>query len=91
MEILIERWPLGVILAGIRKHPRGEVSSKMKQLSAEEQKKALAEYMYLSFFNRTLRDKGLITQKEYQELQTQFLTRKPLPKKQSFQSYEMEM
>ena len=62
----------------------------MKQLSTEEQKKALAEYMYLSFFNRTLRDKGLITQKEYQALQTQFLTRKPLPKMKS-QSFELEM
>ena len=62
----------------------------MKQLSAEEQKKALAEYLWLSYFNKELRDKGMITQKEYQALQTQFLTRKPLPKIKS-QSYEMEL
>lgn len=62
----------------------------MKQLSAEEQKRATAEYLYLSYFNRTLRDKGLITQKEYQALQTQFLTRTP-PKKQPPRSYEMEL
>ena len=63
---------------------------KMKQLSAEEQKKALAEYLWLSYFNKELRDKGMITQKEYQALQTQFLTRKPLPKMKS-QFYEMEL
>lgn len=62
----------------------------MKQQSADDEKRALAEYMYLSFFNRTLRDKGMITQKEYQALQTQFLTRKPLPKVKS-QSFDMEM
>lgn len=63
----------------------------MKQLSAEEQKRAMAEYLWLSYFNRTLRDKGLITQKEYQTLQTQFMTRKQLPKKQPPRPYEMEM
>ena len=62
----------------------------MKQSSAEEQKKALAEYLWLSYFNRTLRDKGMVTQKQYQTIQTQLLTRKPLPKMKS-QSYEMEL
>ena len=62
----------------------------MKQLPTEEQKTALREYLWLSYFNRTLRDKGLITQREYQTLQSQFLQRKPLPKKKP-QSFEMGM
>ena len=62
----------------------------MKQLSNEDEKRALSEYMWLSYFNRTLRDKGLITQKEYQALQSQFLTRKVSQKIKS-QSYGMEM
>ena len=63
----------------------------MKQLSLDEQKKAVAEYLWLSYFNRTLRDQGMITQKEYQALQTQFQTRKPLGKKQASRTFEMEM
>lgn len=62
----------------------------MKQLSNEDEKRALSEYMWLSYFNRTLRDKGLITQKEYQALQSQFLARKVSQKIKS-QSYGMEM
>ena len=62
----------------------------MKPLSTDDEKKALAEYFWLSYFNRTLRDKGMITQKEYQTLQTQFLQRKKLEKTKQ-QSFEMEM
>ena len=63
----------------------------MKQQSADDEKRALAEYLWLSYFNRTLRDKGMITQGEYQKMQGELLTRKPLPKKQKSQSFEMEM
>ena len=63
----------------------------MKQQSADDEKRALAEYLWLSYFNQTLRDKGMITQGEYQKMQGELLTRKPLPKKQKSQSFEMEM
>ena len=63
----------------------------MKQQSADDEKRALAEYLWLSYFNRTLRDKGMITQGEYQKMQGELLTRKPLPQKQKSQSFEMEM
>ena len=63
----------------------------MKQQSADDEKRALAEYLWLSFFNRTLRDKGMITQGEYQKMQGELLTREPLLQKQKSQSFEMEM
>ena len=62
----------------------------MKQQVSEDGKKALAEFLWLSYFNRTLRDEGIISQKEYQALQTQFLTRKPLPKAK-MRPFEMEI
>ena len=92
MGMILRDGPLGPSWLGYDGNFReGEVIWKMKQLSVEEQKRAVAEYLWLSYFNRTLRDKGLITQREYQILQTQFLTRKPLPKKQPSRSNEMEM
>lgn len=63
----------------------------MKQLSVDEQKRARAEYLWLSYFNHTLLDKGIISQQEFYKIQTQLLTRKPLGEKASSQSYEMEM
>ena len=73
-----------------RKLPRRRGELEMKQLSAEEEKKALAEYLWLSYFNKELRDRGMISQKDYHRLQTQFLTRKPLPKMKA-QSHGMEL
>jgi len=62
----------------------------MKQLSNEDEKRALSEYMWLSYFNHTLRDKGLISQKQYQALQSQFLSRTVSPKTKT-RTQEMEM
>ena len=64
----------------------------MKQLSAEEQKKALAEEMYLRYFNDYLYRQGVISKTAHDKMTVEIMHRgkKPLPKMKS-QSFEMEM
>ena len=64
----------------------------MKELSAEEQRKALAEEMYLRFFNDYLYRQGVISKTAHDKMTVEIMHRgkKPLPKVKS-QSFEMEM
>jgi hypothetical protein len=49
----------------------------MSSNSPFESKKALAEQMWLSYFNRTLFEKGLITETQRNRMQNMINTRKP--------------
>ena len=49
----------------------------MSSNSPFESKKTLAEQMWLSYFNRTLFEKGLITETQRNRMQNMINTRKP--------------
>lgn len=49
----------------------------MSGTNTNEKKKALAEQMWLSYFNHVLYEKGLISEQERNRMQNMINTRKP--------------
>lgn len=48
-----------------------------KKLTTEQQKKELAELMWLNYFNQTLYEKGLISENERNKMKNTISRRKP--------------
>ena len=51
-----------------------------KDITIEQQKKELAELMWLNYFNQTLYEKGLISENERNKMKNNISRRKPSPK-----------
>ncbi|MEF9925825.1 MAG: hypothetical protein RR757_04740, partial [Raoultibacter sp.] len=47
------------------------------EMTNEEKRKAMAEQIWLEYFNRTLLEKGLITEAEYHNMSNYIRNRKP--------------
>lgn len=48
-----------------------------KELTLEQQKKEMAELMWLNYFNQTLYEKGLITETERNKMKINISRRRP--------------
>ena len=63
----------------------------MNNRDFERERIALAEELYLNYLNNYLYNAGAISKAAHDRMTVEIIRRKPLPKKQKTQSYEMEM